>query len=151
MGRLKDVFYSAHSASQFSYNWKRNESVYVLCSRILEANQAFSSFACALCSTVHLLLQYESGVSVYYLPFHMCIYVMNKYMEYNSKLNENKLCNAKTRSGGVWVNHNVSYSARLFADKDSSCSLLLLRHHRAIFNPLYTLYLNRLLILPKNF
>lgn len=151
MGRVKNVFYSsAHSASQFCYNWKRNEFTssvpgFQKPTRLLAALPVLCAAQCIL------LLRYESGVSVCHLPLHMCIHVMNKYMTYNSKVNESKLCNAKTRSGGVWVDHNVSYSARLFAHKDSLCSLLLLRHHWAIFNRLYTLHLNRLLILPKNF
>lgn len=54
-----------------------------------------------------LLLQYLSGVGVYYLLLHMCIYVMNKYIEYNSKVNKDKLCNAKTRSWGVSVENDI--------------------------------------------
>lgn len=38
-----------------------------------------------------LLLQYESGVTIYYLLLHMCIYAMNKYIEYNSNVSEDKL------------------------------------------------------------
>lgn len=52
----------------------------------------------------------------------------------------------------MWVDHNVSYSAMLFADKaGSSNPLLLLRHHKANFNPPYACYWNNFLFCQRIF
>lgn len=96
---MKNVFFSsAHSASQFLITGKEASLFTFSVPGFQKPTRLLAALPVLCAAQCILLLQYLSGVSVYYLPLHMCVYVMNKYMEYNGKVNEDKLCNAKTIS-----------------------------------------------------